>query len=218
MPLSCLRPFTFLSGAPFQGPDDVIVDDVFANAASCGRDDQGDGSSLSHLRHCGAGQGRTENDPDYDHGRSDGDRGQRHRFYIKVDDPANDELVIKEIHSTPGLEDYPVQTMREWLSLMTPERLPGFNLALNIVTGIAMVVGFLVIFQSMYTAVLERTREIGILKSMGASKLAIVMLFCVRLQSLRSLGWPSELPEPSRLAGLCCNSSRRSILRSPGAG
>ncbi len=37
-----------------------------------------------------------------------------------------------------------------------------------------MIIGFLVIFQSMYTAVLERTREIGILKSMGASKAAIV--------------------------------------------
>jgi len=37
-----------------------------------------------------------------------------------------------------------------------------------------VIVGFLVIFQSMYTAVLERTREIGILKSMGASKGAIV--------------------------------------------
>ena len=42
------------------------------------------------------------------------------------------------------------------------------------VTGIAVVVGFLVIFQSMYTAVLERTREIGILKSLGSSKLTIV--------------------------------------------
>jgi putative ABC transport system permease protein len=37
-----------------------------------------------------------------------------------------------------------------------------------------VIVGFLAIFQSMYTAVLERTREIGILKSMGASKLTIV--------------------------------------------
>jgi putative ABC transport system permease protein len=64
--------------------------------------------------------------------------------------------------------------MREWLSMMTPEKLPGFNVALNIVTGIAVIVGFLVIFQSMYTAVLERTREIGILKSMGASKLGIM--------------------------------------------
>jgi len=58
--------------------------------------------------------------------------------------------------------------------MMTPDRLPGFNIALNVVTFIAVLVGFLVIFQSMYTAVLERTREVGILKSMGASKLAIV--------------------------------------------
>jgi ABC-type antimicrobial peptide transport system permease subunit len=32
----------------------------------------------------------------------------------------------------------------------------------------------------MYTAVLERTREIGILKSMGASKLTIVAWCCAR--------------------------------------
>ena len=58
--------------------------------------------------------------------------------------------------------------------MMTPDNLPGFNIAIQIVIGVAVVVGFLVIFQSMYTAVMERTREIGILKSMGASKLYIV--------------------------------------------
>jgi len=45
-----------------------------------------------------------------------------------------------------------------------------------VVTLIATLVGFLVIFLSMYTAILERTREIGILKSMGASKTAIVSM------------------------------------------
>ncbi len=35
--------------------------------------------------------------------------------------------------------------------------------------GLAVIVGFLVVFLSMYTAVLERTREIGILKALGAS-------------------------------------------------
>jgi putative ABC transport system permease protein len=65
-------------------------------------------------------------------------------------------------------------TVDSWLDQMTPSKIPGFNLALEIVTGIAVVIGFLVIFQSMYTAILERTREIGILKSMGASKLTIV--------------------------------------------
>ena len=42
------------------------------------------------------------------------------------------------------------------------------------VIGISVVIGFIVIFQAMYTAVMERTREIGILKSIGASKLYIV--------------------------------------------
>jgi putative ABC transport system permease protein len=48
--------------------------------------------------------------------------------------------------------------------------------AINVVVGIALVIGFLVIFQSMYTAVMERTREIGILKSLGASRIYIVSL------------------------------------------
>ena len=64
-------------------------------------------------------------------------------------------------------------TMEEWYSLMTPDRIPAMTIALRVVIGIAVIIGFLVIFQSMYTSVLERTREIGILKSMGASKLTM---------------------------------------------
>jgi putative ABC transport system permease protein len=44
----------------------------------------------------------------------------------------------------------------------------------KIVIGISVCIGFIVIFQSMYTAVMERTREIGILKLLGASKAYIV--------------------------------------------
>ena len=95
-------------------------------------------------------------------------------FYLKTDNPANQNLVRDEIHNTRGLSEYQVHTVEEMLSQMTPERLPGFNIALRVVIAIAFIVGFLVIFQSMYTAVLERTREIGILKSLGASKAYIV--------------------------------------------
>jgi putative ABC transport system permease protein len=100
--------------------------------------------------------------------------GKASIFYIKCDNPADDSAVIQEIHAVHGLEDYPVESVDEWLEEMTPDKIPGFNIALDVVTVIAVVVGFLAIFQSMYTAVLERTREIGILKSMGASKLTIV--------------------------------------------
>jgi len=43
-----------------------------------------------------------------------------------------------------------------------------------VVIWVSVVIGVLVIFQAMYTAVMERTREIGILKAMGASRLYIV--------------------------------------------
>jgi len=172
---NALRPFVFLSGGRFQGPNDVIVDDVFAG------DKHHVGETIKVIDHpfriCGiveAGRGGRKMIPIDTMGDLMGAVGRASIFYIKADDPANDQAIIQEIHSVRGLEDFPVQTMDEWLSQMTPEKLPGFNQALDAVTGIAVVIGFLVIFQSMYTAVLERTREIGILKSMGASKMAIV--------------------------------------------
>src|SRR5581483_5933052 len=68
------------------------------------------------------------------------------------------------------------RSLQAFLSMMTVEKLPGFANFIRVVVGIAMIIGFIVIFQSMYTAVMERTREIGILKSLGANKTYIVRL------------------------------------------
>src|SRR5438046_7294615 len=73
-----------------------------------------------------------------------------------------------------GMQQFTVRTMKDWLSMMTPENVPGFSIFIKVVIGVAVVIGFIVIFQAMYTAVMERTREIGILKSLGASKSYIV--------------------------------------------
>jgi putative ABC transport system permease protein len=174
-----LRPFTFVAGTPFQGPYDVIVDDVYAQS------DKGHhvGETIqilnSPFRICGiveSGKGGRKMIPIDTLGELMGADHHASLFFIKSDSESNQELIRQEIKSAPGFEDYKVQTMHEWLSQMTPDNIPGFNIALNVVTVIATLVGFLVIFLSMYTAVLERTREIGILKSMGASKQAIVGL------------------------------------------
>jgi len=174
---NALKPFVFLSGRPFQKPDEVMVDDVFASADGGHR--VGDTIAIMDrpFRVSGIvqhGKGGRKLLPIDTMGEMMGAEGKASLFYIKCDDPANENLVIQEIHDTRGLQDYPVETIDEWLEEMTPDKIPGFNIALQVVTVIAVIVGFLVIFQSMYTAVLERTREIGILKSMGASKMDIV--------------------------------------------
>ncbi len=174
-----LRPFTFLEGGPFQGPNDVIVDDVFAHSDKGYK--VGDTIKIDDhpFRISGivqSGKGGRKLIPIETLGAMMASPGHASSFFLKADSPNNLEAIRNEIKSTPGFEQYQVQTMQELLSQMTPEHYPGFNIALDVVTVIATLVGFLVIFLSMYTAILERTREIGILKSMGASKTTIVTM------------------------------------------
>jgi putative ABC transport system permease protein len=174
-----LRPFQYVAGGPFQTPNDVIVDDVFA-ATDKGYN-VGDIIPVSGhpFRICGiveSGKGGRKMISIDALGDLISSPGHASMFYIKSDNEANQQAIIQEIKSTPGFQNYQIWTMHEWQSLMTPDHIPGFNMALNVVTFIATLVGFLVIFLSMYTAILERTREIGILKSMGASKRAIVAM------------------------------------------
>ena len=170
---NALKPFVFVAGTPFQGPNDVIVDDLYARSGK-GREV---GKTIQVLnlpfRISGIvehGKGGRLFLPIHTLGTLMGTPDNASLFYIKSDDIKNQGLIAQEIKNTPGLLQYQVQTIQEWMSLMTPDHLPGFNIALRTVISIAFIVGFLVIFQSMYTAVMERTREIGILKSLGASK------------------------------------------------
>jgi putative ABC transport system permease protein len=169
-------PFHFLAGGPFQGPDDMLVDDYFAAQQHVHV-----GQKLELLNHQFRVSGVVE------HGKGArkfipiqtlqdliGAQGKASIFYVSLDSPANAEAVVAAIKQIPGMERYSVRSMREYLSLMTPGNLPGFSTFINVVIGVSVVIGFIVIFQSMYTAVMERTREIGILKSLGATKFYIV--------------------------------------------
>ena len=50
---------------------------------------------------------------------------------------------------------------------------PALNVFLKVVVGVAATISTLVILLAMYTTVTERTRQIGILKSLGMSKSSI---------------------------------------------
>jgi putative ABC transport system permease protein len=188
---NALRPFVFLSGGPFQGPNDVIVDDFFARSGPGYHVGEDIPILNNTFRICGIvehGKGGRKFLPIKTLGGLLGAPNNATLFYVKSDNLDNENLIKQEIKATPGLSQYQVQTVEEVLSLLTPDHLPGFNIALHIVISIAVAVGFLVIFQAMYTAVLERTREIGILKSLGASKVYIVNLVLRETMFLAFLG------------------------------
>jgi putative ABC transport system permease protein len=175
---NALRPFVYVSGGPPKGPDDALVDDLYARSHHSEV-----GQTISILNHpfrisgiVEHGKGSRVFVPLATLGALNGTPCNASIFYIRTDHPKNEQAVIDEIREMPHMSTYQVQTLAEWMSMMTPEHLPGFNIALRVVIAIAVIVGFLVIFQSMYTAVMERTREIGILKSLGASKAYIVNL------------------------------------------
>jgi len=168
--------FRYLSGGPFQGPYDMIIDDLKAASKHLKV-----GDTLETLHHpfriCGIvehGKGAREFVPIATLQDLMGAIGKASIFYVKLDDPNNADAVVKEIKSIPGMQEYGVHSLKEYFSLMTSASIPGLNTVIDVVIGIAMIIGFIVIFQAMYTAVMERTREIGILKSLGAGKLYIV--------------------------------------------
>jgi putative ABC transport system permease protein len=173
---NALAPFKFLAGGPFEQPDDVLVDDYFATSNRIQI-----GQTIPIFNHQFRVRGIVL------HGKGArkflqiktlqdliGAQGKASIFYVKLDNSANVDVVKKEVNSVPGMSQYSVRSMAEYLSMMTAGNLPGLSQFITVVISVAVIIGFIVIFQAMYTAVMERTREIGILKSLGASKLYIV--------------------------------------------
>ncbi len=169
-------PLAYLSGGPFQGPYSMIIDDLEAGSKR-----RKVGDKVEVLNHEFTVTGIVE------HGRGArqfvplqtlqdviGAQGKASIFYVKLDNPNNADEVVKEIKDIPGMAQYGVHSVKEYLSLMTSSGVPGLNTVIRVVIGISMIIGFIVIFQAMYAAVMERTREIGILKALGAGKLYIV--------------------------------------------
>ena len=68
-------------------------------------------------------------------------------------------------------------SVEEQLEAMFNEMLSTFSLALAIISGISLFVALIMILVVLYMSVAERTREIGVLKSIGARKRDIKLIF-----------------------------------------
>src|SRR5208337_947097 len=62
-----------------------------------------------------------------------------------------------------------IRSMSEYVTLMSSSNLPEMKPFIRTMVGLGIVVSFLVVLMNMHTMVMERTREIGILKETNPS-------------------------------------------------
>ena len=162
--------FKFLEGGPFRNPDDVIIDDVTARGKKLHVGDMYKNLLNRDWRVCGiveSGKLARVFLPIALLQDLGGKKDKVTWGFVKLKDPARTDQVIEALKAR--MPDYKIYSTEEFASLISIDNIPMLKTFIQVVIGLGLFVGFLVVFLSMYTAVLERTREIGILKALGAS-------------------------------------------------
>jgi putative ABC transport system permease protein len=81
-----------------------------------------------------------------------------------------------------------VRSMSEYVTLMSSSNLPELKPFVRSMVGLGIVISFLVVLLNMHTMVMERTREVGILKALGFSRLDVVRMLLGETLVLTLLG------------------------------
>ncbi len=162
--------FDFIQGHEFSSPDDLIVDSYYADQKGWHA-----GTKVRLINRdwnlVGVVQPGKLSHVFVEIGVLQELYGARHmlsQIYLKVDDERNIKPLIAQLNeSLPG---YPVFSIKEFVALTSVSNVPALNTFISVIIGIAVLIAFAVVCLSMYMAVLQRTREIGILKAIGASR------------------------------------------------
>jgi putative ABC transport system permease protein len=180
------RGFLYRAGRAFENPDEVLADDIIAQQKHL---KVGDHVTLLNrpFTVCGIvahGKGARYFISLKTAQEAAGVENRVSMFYVRS--KGNTEATRAEILKLSP--DNRVRSMSEYVSLMSSSNLPELKPFVRSMVGLGVVISFLVVLLNMHTMVMERTREVGILKALGFSKLDIVRMLLGETLVLTLLG------------------------------
>jgi len=123
------------------------------------------------------------------------EKGEQDIIVVQVEDPDEIEQVAKSIEDKLrkdrnlkiGQEDFSVETPSQSLEAVSTI-LNIINLIVAGIAAISLLIGSIGITNTMYTSVLERTKEIGVMKAIGAQNKDILFVFMIESGLLGLVG------------------------------
>ncbi|HVH72401.1 MAG TPA: FtsX-like permease family protein, partial [Candidatus Dormibacteraeota bacterium] len=86
------------------------------------------------------------------------------------------------------LPQYSIRSLAEYVTLMNSSNLPQLRPFTRTMVALGIVISFIVVLLNMHTLVMERTREIGILKALGFSRFDVVRMLLTETVILTLFG------------------------------
>ena len=166
----------FVQGRFFESGDEAVVDELYAstNEVEVGHDIDLLGHSFKITGIYERGTAGRAMIPLETIQRINGTPGKCSVFFIRAEDGTSHDQVRTALEAR--FENYNVTATKNLEQLFTSTT-PVFREFLLVIVALAVAMSFLVTLTATYSTIVERTREIGILKSLGASKSYIVRLF-----------------------------------------
>jgi len=168
------RGFLYRSGRPFEAPDEVIADDIITQSKH-----QNVGDHITLLNHTfrvsgivAHGKGARYFIPIKTAQEITGTEKRVSMFYVRS--KGDTELARAQIVKL--MPQNTVRSLSEYVSMMSTSNLPVLRPFTRTMMALGMVVSFLVVLLNLHTLVMERTREIGILKALGFSRMGVIQM------------------------------------------
>jgi putative ABC transport system permease protein len=178
--------FIFRDGRPFEGPDEAIADDIVAQTRHLKV-----GDTVTLVNHafqiCGIvahGKGARFFIPLKTGQDLVGAEKRVSMFYVRS--KGDTEAARAEILRLNPQNR--VRSMAEYVTLMSSSNLPELKPFIKTMVGLGIVISFLVVLMNMHTMVMERTREIGILKALGFTRFDVVTMLLGETAVLTLIG------------------------------